>query len=98
MTVDGPEKGTLHLSILRSPLLGFYDLRSGSKNPGSEKARERTPELVMNLAESYRAWYSSDYIAYSMTGGDHGHDHSDLMDSHVVCRTIMIHPGCGPYH
>ena len=93
MTVDGPEKTTLQVSILRSPLLGFYDLRSGSKNPGSKKARERTPALIVNLA-----WYSSDYIAYSMTGGDHGHDHSDLVDSHVNCRTIMIHPGYGPYH
>jgi hypothetical protein len=52
MTVDGPEKTTLHLSILRSPLLGFYDLRSGSEIPGSEKACERTPALVVNLAES----------------------------------------------
>lgn len=52
MTVDGPEKTTLHVSILRSPLLGLNDLRSGSTNPGSEKARERTPALVVNLAES----------------------------------------------
>ena len=27
-----------------------------------------------------------------MTGGDHGHDHSDLVDSHLVCQTIMILP------
>ena len=27
-----------------------------------------------------------------MTGGDHGHDHSDLVDSHVICRTIMNPP------
>ena len=28
-----------------------------------------------------------------MTGGDHWHDHSDLVDSHLVCRTIMMLPG-----
>lgn len=50
-TVDGPEKATLRLSILRSPFLEFYDLRSGSKSPGSEKARDRTPESVVNLGE-----------------------------------------------